>query len=376
MRDRRWLKLAILVPIFFTATLFAQDPNGWHDSSPHKVQFVTVDKDVKLEVLDWGGTGPPLVLLSGLGNTAHVFDDFAPKLSSAYHVYGITRRGYGASSAPASGYESDRLADDVLAVLDALDIHRPVLVGHSIAGEELSSIASRHPERVTGLIYLEAAYAQAYAPAGTNTLLFDLPELRKELEQLQAERPPAEQDQRVRKLLQESLPMFEKDLRDLQAWLDATPAQLKSRPQATDADLASFAAFRARLVRMQGFAVPEAELRQQWEARPDGGVGKHRDYSAVAAAITAGERRYSTISVPILAIFANPKPAPYPFNTPAENAAPEALETKGIADIAAAFQKGMPTARVVQIPHADHYVFLTNEADVLREMRAFLKDLQ
>ena len=64
--------------------------------------------------------------------------------------------------------------------------------------------------------------------------------------------------------------MFEKDLRDLQAWLDATPARLKSRPQATDADLASFA-FRARLVRMQGFAVPEAELRQQWEARPDGG---------------------------------------------------------------------------------------------------------
>ena len=97
MRYRRWLKLVIVVPIFFTATLFAQDSNGWHDSSPHKVRFVTVDKDVKSEVLDWGGTGPPLVLLSGLGNTAHVFDDFAPKLTAAYRVYGITRRGYGAS---------------------------------------------------------------------------------------------------------------------------------------------------------------------------------------------------------------------------------------------------------------------------------------
>jgi len=40
-----------------------------------------VDDNVKLEVLDWGGTGRPLVLLAGLGNTAHVFDDFAPKLT-------------------------------------------------------------------------------------------------------------------------------------------------------------------------------------------------------------------------------------------------------------------------------------------------------
>ena len=130
-----------------TGRLSAQDAGPWHDPSPHTVQFVTVDDNVKLEVLDWGGSGRPLVLLAGLGNTAHVFDDFAPKLTSEYHVYGITRRGYGASSAPASGYSADRLGDDVLAVLDDLKLDRPVLVGHSIAGEELSSVGSRHPER-------------------------------------------------------------------------------------------------------------------------------------------------------------------------------------------------------------------------------------
>ncbi len=41
------------------------------DPSPHTVQFVTVEPDVKLEVLDWGGAGRPLVFLAGLGNTAH-----------------------------------------------------------------------------------------------------------------------------------------------------------------------------------------------------------------------------------------------------------------------------------------------------------------
>jgi non-heme chloroperoxidase len=87
----------------------ATPETAWKDPSPHTIQFVTVEKDVKLEVLDWGGSGRPVVLLTGLGNNAHIYDTFAPKLTTTYHVYGITRRGYGASSAPTSGYSADRL---------------------------------------------------------------------------------------------------------------------------------------------------------------------------------------------------------------------------------------------------------------------------
>ncbi len=127
----------------------------------HKVRFITVAKGVHLEVIDWGGSGQPLVFLAGLGNSAHVFDKFAPKLTAAHHVYGIARRGFGASSAPApdlANYAADRLGEDVLAVSDALHLVRPVLVGHSIAGEELGWIGSRQSERVRGLIYLEAIH--------------------------------------------------------------------------------------------------------------------------------------------------------------------------------------------------------------------------
>jgi non-heme chloroperoxidase len=121
----------IMVPLLFLYSLLAQQPE-WKDPTAHKQQFITVDKDVRLEVLDWGGTGRPLVLVTGLGNTAHVFDEFAPKLTSANHVYGITRRGYGASSVPESGYGADRSGDDVIAVLDALKLEKPLLVGHSV----------------------------------------------------------------------------------------------------------------------------------------------------------------------------------------------------------------------------------------------------
>jgi pimeloyl-ACP methyl ester carboxylesterase len=148
----------------------------WQET-PHKTQLVTVEKNVKVEVLDWGGTRRPIVMLPGADLTAHLFSQFAAKLTPHYHVYGITRRGFGASSVPEvpdpvfsvvapntyelkplpnNPYDADRLGDDIVEVLDALHIERPVLVGHSIAGEELTSVASRYPNRVAGLIYLDA----------------------------------------------------------------------------------------------------------------------------------------------------------------------------------------------------------------------------
>jgi pimeloyl-ACP methyl ester carboxylesterase len=143
---------------------------------PPHAMLITVDKDVKLEVLDWRGSGRPVVLLSGLGDTAHTFDEFAPKLTATCHVYGITRRGFGSSSAPVpsdGNYSADRLGDDVVAVIDALKLNGPVLVGHSIAGEELSSVGTRHPEKIGGLIYLEAAYSYAYYDRAQGDLLLD-----------------------------------------------------------------------------------------------------------------------------------------------------------------------------------------------------------
>ena len=164
----------------------------WRET-PHKTRFVTVEKNVKLEVLDWGGKGRPIVMLAGAGLTAHLFSQFAAKLTPHYHVYGITRRGEGASSAPAAPepvftvaapntyelrpphnnpYNVERLGDDVIAVLDTLHIERPVFVGHSIAGEELTSVASRYPNRVAGLIYLDAFAEFAFSDGRRYDALF------------------------------------------------------------------------------------------------------------------------------------------------------------------------------------------------------------
>lgn len=302
------------------------------DASPHKISFVAVDEHVALEVLDWGGSGRPVVLLAGLGNTAHVFDDLAPKLAKHYHVYGITRRGFGLSAAPEfnrRNYAADRLGDDVLAVMTSLKIDRPVLIGHSIAGAELSSIGSRHPERVAGLVYLEAGYSQAFYDPARGDLLLDADELSAKLDRIAAGGAP---DPRAlyQDILKNSLPALQKDLQ----------RQLEILPPT-----------------------------------PPGGIQPLQGPSA-SSSILGGLQKYTTVPVPMLAIYALPHDlgggAP---KDPAARAALEASDLATTGEQARSFQTVFPKARVVTIAHANHYVFRSNEADVLREVTGFIDRL-
>jgi non-heme chloroperoxidase len=320
---------------FLSVPLHSQGLAVWKDPSPHATRFVTVDKDVRLEVLDWGGSGRPIVLLAGGGNTAHVFDDFAPKLTAHYHVYGITRRGFGASGYSATDYPADRLGDDVVAVVDALNLKRPILVGHSIAGVELSSVANSHPSRVAGLVYLDAAYSYAFDNGtGANAM---------EMQKLQGPQPPP-------------------------------PSQT---------DLASFSAFQKYYGRVNGFLFPEAELRAQMESTPDGRVGKQRNLpgTAMFMPLMTGTKKYTAIPIPALVIFANPHSQGIWVDENTDPSVQTAAKTYSTALEALAerqeksVENGVPMAHVITLPGANHYVFLSNEAEVLKDVDAFLATL-
>jgi non-heme chloroperoxidase len=372
----RWIMPPLM--LLLALNVPAQEPAPWHDLSPHTVQFVTVEKDVKLEVLDWGGTGRPIVLLAGLGDTAHLFDDFAPKLTSEYHVYGITRRGFGASSAPApdpTNYSATRLGDDVLAVMDALKIDRPVLVGHSLGGEELTTVADRHPERVAGLVYLDAGYAYAYYDSSrigdTLKIEIDWNELRTK-GALAMAGDGAREKQDIADLLNTDLPAFEEDLQQVD---NVEANEPPPQPQPTPADYENFDRYREFWKRTVGVDIPDGELQQDIQPTSDGRV-EPRKSNGLQPAIMAGMEKYTEIKAPVLAIFAGPHDVgPYAQNDPALEKfnAYDADYMKRVAD---GFQKGVPSARVLLLPHASHLVFLSNEADVLREMRTFLAGLK
>lgn len=304
------------------------------DDSPHTIRFVTVDHGVRLEVLDWGGTGRPLVFLAGLGNDAHIFDKFAPKLTPTYHVYAITRRGFGASSTPEptdGNYSADRLGDDVLEVVDQLKLDRPVVVGHSIAGEELSSIGSRHSEKVAGLVYLDAAYPYAFYDPAVGDLEVIADEVRAKLLTLVTDFDPRRRKALTRELLKTDLPELVNGLEHTQKEMDA---------------------------------LTEAELSEPLPPEtPD---------MKFVRAIRAGERKYTALKCPVLAFFAVASP-PDPAKAPPSVEA-ETTRVWAAAQLKA-FESGVPTARVVRLPDANHYVFKSNEADVLREMNDFLQKL-
>jgi non-heme chloroperoxidase len=131
---------------------------AWADPTPHRLLRISVEARVELEVLDWGGRGEPLVFLAGGGNTAHVYDGFAPRFTSRFHVLGITRRGFGASSRPSAGYDTTTLVRDIIAVLDTLRLAKASFVAHSFGGSELNYLGAHFPQRVRRLIYLDSAY--------------------------------------------------------------------------------------------------------------------------------------------------------------------------------------------------------------------------
>lgn len=117
--------------------------------------FVHVN-GIRLHYLDWGGQGPALIFLTGLGSSAYIFSGLAPRFSDQFRVLALTRRGHGDSDSPTTGYDPDTLVEDIRQFMDALHIEQAILAGHSLAGVELTHFAATHPNRVKKLVYLDA----------------------------------------------------------------------------------------------------------------------------------------------------------------------------------------------------------------------------
>jgi len=131
----------VIVPVH----LWAQPRVDWVDPSPHTVRLVEVEPGTRVEVLDWGGPGRTLVLLTQLGQTAHLYDYWAPKLARSYRVLGITRRGYGDSAMP-SDEDLDRLARAFVDMAKGPPDSRRLYVSFSAAQQFGKKRGIRDPE--------------------------------------------------------------------------------------------------------------------------------------------------------------------------------------------------------------------------------------
>ncbi|MBU0595250.1 alpha/beta hydrolase [Candidatus Bipolaricaulota bacterium] len=124
--------------------------------------FVIVN-GVRLQMLDWGGTGRALVFLGGYANTPHFFDRVARAFTDRFRVLGLSRRGHGESGQPEDGYDIATLGNDVIGFLDAMGLDKASLAGHSFAGHELCYLAAAHADRIEKLVFLDALYSYTEA---------------------------------------------------------------------------------------------------------------------------------------------------------------------------------------------------------------------
>ncbi|MEZ4587551.1 MAG: alpha/beta hydrolase [Gemmatimonadales bacterium] len=229
---------------------------AWVDPSPHSVGEVATN-GTRLNYLDWGGSGPALVLIHGLGDSPHVWDDLAPRLTGSFRVLAYARRGH-AHSGMEGPYDNGTLTDDLRGLLDSLRVDRVNLLGWSMGGNEITEFAIRYPERTIALVYLDAAYDWADPRLG--------------------------------------------------AAFEATPVSLTPGP----ADLASLEVLRAWFQNTWLADVPwpdawEAHLRDLVEVQPDGSV-RYRQSDAINGAMFESlmgyAKDYTRIQAPALGLFA------------------------------------------------------------------------
>ena len=108
-----------------------------------------------------GGAGEPLVLLhGGLGATG-MFGPVLPALAARHQVIGVDLQGHGASTLGDRRMDSDAMADDVAAVLDALGVPAADVAGYSLGGAIAYRLAVRHPDRVRRLVAVSAPTSSA-----------------------------------------------------------------------------------------------------------------------------------------------------------------------------------------------------------------------
>jgi len=311
--------LVILTQV--TASSFAQN-----SAEEESTQQIKIEDHTTLEVIDWGGTGTPIFFLSGIGATAHIFQDFAPRFSDKYHVYGLTRRGFGASSKPVSGYDINTLAHDILCIADSLRLKKIILIGHSFAGQEVTKFASTYPHRVEKIIYLDAAYDWT-----------------------------------------QMLSLYQ---------------NVPTTPEPTKEDFSSLEHDRKYLKEVTGVLFPEAEMRASFIFDKEGKYIGNVSPDSISLRIIAQLKKpdYRLIKAKALAIYVKNTdiiglfPSYSTFDTTNKNKADAHYQLmKAFAlNGQKAFTTGLTNGTIKELINANHYIFLSNPIETEKLIRTFL----
>ena len=105
-----------------------------------------------------GGDKPPIILLHGISDNGLCWTPVAKQLENDFDVIMVDARGHGKSVAPELDFGLELMADDVAALIKELDLHAPMLLGHSMGGQVATITASKYPALVSKIMLEDPAY--------------------------------------------------------------------------------------------------------------------------------------------------------------------------------------------------------------------------
>ncbi len=305
-------------------------------SSARKSEFVKAN-GIRLHYLDWGGQGPVLLFLAGMGCGSYIFSQFAPRFTDKFQVLAVDRRGHGDSDYPETGYDPDTLTEDLCQFLDAVRIDEVILAGHSMACIELCHFTALYPERVLKLVFLDAAYDNAS------------PE-----QQAIWDNNPA------RKML---------------------PAWPQEQPDTVEAYMTTVRRLAPSINSMWNAAVEE-DVRHSVKSMPDGKVldkMSPAEQQAIMQSLRGYSPEFASLNVPVLSIFCLADGRDFlskEYMTEEQQAQVieyfDKTRRRFTSQWIEQFRQLVPHARVAVIPQGSHYCFIKQEETVFKEMIDFL----
>ena len=303
----------------------------WSDPAAHQRGFVTAN-GIRLNYLDWGGSGPVLILIHGYADNPHIYDDLAPAFTDRFRVIAYAQRGHGLSDAK-EPYDTATLTEDLRGVMDALGISKAHLAGWSMGGNEITAMAATHPERVDHIVYLDAAYDWAD-------------------------------------------PAF------VAAFKAAPPIYMNPPPAGAMASLDAWRIYERDLLYpgVNDSSRLEANVRELVVIQPDGTVRNRMNDSTMQVLITAlltSRRDYTKVHSPALAIFAQSM-FDLSHGDSARIAEARAWEEKYMAPFRAAsierVKRQLAGIEIVNVPGTHMDFIFTSREQVVNAMRRFLSE--
>jgi pimeloyl-ACP methyl ester carboxylesterase len=158
--DRRTVATSFAAVALAGATTVRADSKA--PAAGARPSFVETDDGASLFHLDWG-TGKPVLFTHAWALNADIWEYQLTELADqGLRSVAYDRRGHGRSSDPGRGYDYDRLADDLAAVIDRLDLHDVTLVGFSMGNGEAVRYLSRHgSSRIARLVMVSTIPPQS-----------------------------------------------------------------------------------------------------------------------------------------------------------------------------------------------------------------------